>query len=220
MINNLENKVKISLENYKQNDTQENKDDLSELLGQLDKEYTKSYLEELKKYSNQSSTIDQEEIRIKMILEIIRKRANQREEELKIIKELSLENKLEEIPNIEKEKSFNNKLKVIELVKNILSKLNESNKEKAFEILNRKECKIILLEFSLITNEKEEEIKKLIDITISKSKESKQNKNSKLKILNTYYKNKKDFPDLNIPNMGLIEDENILQIDSNSIFVN
>lgn len=223
MISNLENEFEINLKNYKTNNTEENKKHLIESIIKLDKELTRNYLEELKAYTTKEKDIVKEQTRLKNILAVMKKRSENREYYLKLIEELSLGLTLENIPNIDKIVNFTNKLKVVETIINIISKINEKNKEKAIEILNRKEFKIVLLEFYLISNDTNEEVEKYVNSllkTPTSNDTNSGNSTGKIKILDYYYNNKNDFPDLSIPNMGLIKDEKTINIDNRSFFIN
>jgi len=218
MISNLEQEYEIILNNYKENQTEENKKILEENLIKIDKYLTKNYLEELKKYTQKSNNLNSEQQRLHNIISIMNERKEEREKLLQTIKELTLNVNLENILNIDKIVSFENKLKVVDTIINISSKLNENNSDKAKEILNRKEFKLVLLEFSLIKNATEEEVNNYIN-SLCKNKIP-NTLNNNIKILEYYYDNKNDFPNISIPNMGLIEEKNNIDIDNKKYFIN
>lgn len=217
MISNLEQEYEIILNNYKENQTEENKKKLEEVLINKDKKETQNYLEELKKYVQKSNDINKEQQRLLNIIYIMNKRKEERQKLLQIIEELSLNINLENIPNIDKITSFENKSKVVDTIINISSKTNEKNVDKTKEILNRKEFKLVLLEFSLIKNDTEDEINNYVN---SICKKIIPNTSNDIKILEYYYDSKNDFPNISIPNMGLIEEKNNIDIDNKNYFIN
>ena len=75
-----------------------------------------------------------------------------------------------------------------------------------------------MLEFKFIENDSDEEVIRFVN-SLVKNVSNNIDTSSKIKLLNYYYENKKNFPNLNIPNIGLIEDKNDVNLD-NRIFFN
>lgn len=217
MLDNLKQELQINKEKYQEDNNLDNKQKLEEITKKIDKEYTKVYIENLKKYTKKENNIEKEATRIKNILNIMDKRDQERNQIIGLIQQCALEIELDNIPNLEKRNSFSTKQKIIETILKITTKLNKTNKEKALEILSRKEFKSVLLEFSLINNDTKEDIEKYLNLYI---KENNDENSNKLKILNYYQENKKNFPNLNIPNMGLIKEKEEIEINNQSFFIN
>lgn len=215
MINDIILNYHNKLESYKQDNSIENKDNLVQSIISLDEEENNKYLSELNKYAYNSTTIKEEQERLNNILTLISKREEERDILIKQINELSLDVVLQDIPNLDKLIIFSNKLKVINTYFDIISKLNKNNKDKAIEIFKRKEFRIILLEYSLILNDSDEEIEKYINSLLDTNVSS-----DKLKILKSYYDLEKKFPNLSIPNMGLVDDNNCIKLDNSKFFIN
>lgn len=215
MIDDLELELQNSINEYKDNPSEDKKNSLIGKITDIDKSYNDKYLEELKLLVDTCSTLECEQERLRKIVTILSKRKQDRDILLRVIDELSLDLTLKDIPNVEKLKVFSNRLKLIEVIIEIRDNLNTSNRERAIEILSEKEFKMILLEFSLINNDSDDEVEKYIDSILVGSKSS----SGKLKILEYYDENKSDFPDLDIPNMGLVSSSAIIDLDSKDFFI-
>lgn len=211
MISNLEIELQNSIEEYQKNPNENTKEKIKNKIITLDKEKTKNYLEELKKLQKNYSNILQEQDRLQKIVKLLTERKKERESLQNIIKKISLDIPLDNIPNIDKLLIFSNKLKVIEIINSISNKLNEKNIGKALEILDKKEFRIVLLEFSLIREDSREEVERYLNSLL---------KQNNLKILEYYNKSKNEFPNLNIPNMGLEKYKEEIQLDSKAFFIN
>jgi len=214
MLDNLEQELQILLNNYKD----EEKNNLIDKINLIDKEHTKKYLEELKKYTKKEENLSNEQTRINNIVKVMNERQEIRTNIEKIIQKHSLEINLDNIPNIDKLNIFSNRLKIIETILNITNKINNNNFNKALEIFNRKEFKQVLLEFSIINNETNEELEKYLKSLIKPTISEKEASN--LKILNYYHDTRKMFPNLKIPNMGLIKENTEIEIDNKMFFIN
>ena len=219
----MNEELKGLIDIYIKDTNEENKRNLINSLVSLDKENLKAYIEELKNNVTKKEDLKEETIRIGNVISSMDSIKNKREELDKVIKENNLEVTLPEIPNLSKYESFNNEKKIIDIILNILEKLNQSNIEKAKEIFRRKEIKYVLLQHKLINSDKDEEIDGLLEskinnITPQPIETNVDNNETKIKLLDAFYQEKDNFKDLIIPTMGLYNDNNTVIIDNNNIF--
>ena len=219
----MNEELKGLIDIYIKDTNEENKRNLINSLVSLDKENLKAYIEELKNNVTKKEDLKEETIRIGNVISSMDSIKNKREELDKVIKENNLEVTLPEIPNLSKYESFNNEKKIIDIILNILEKLNQSNIEKAKEIFRRKEIKYVLLQHKLINSDKDEEIDGLLEskinnITPQPIETNVDNNETKIKLLDAFYQEKDNFKDLVIPTMGLYNDNNTVIIDNNNIF--
>ena len=219
----MNEELKGLVDTYLKDTNEENKKNLIDSLVSLDKENLKVYIEELKNNVTKKVDLKEESNRISNIISSMDSIKHKREELDKVTKDNNLEVTLTEIPNLSKYNSFINEKKIIDIILNILEKINQSNLEKAKEIFRKKEVKYVLLQHKLINNDSDEEVDKLLESKITNTKpEPKENNvdnnENKIKILDAFYQEKDNFKDLVIPTMGLYNDNNIITIDNNNIF--
>ena len=219
----MNEELKGLVDTYLKDTNEENKKNLIDSLVSLDKENLKVYIEELKNNVTKKVDLKEESNRISNIISSMDSIKHKREELDKVTKDNNLEVTLTEIPNLSKYNSFINEKKIIDIILNILEKINQNNLEKAKEIFRKKEVKYVLLQHKLINNDSDEEVDKLLESKITNTKpEPKENNvdnnENKIKILDAFYQEKDNFKDLVIPTMGLYNDNNIITIDNNNIF--
>lgn len=219
----MNEELKGLVDTYLKDTNEENKKNLIDSLVSLDKENLKVYIEELKNNVTKKVDLKEESNRISNIISSMDSIKHKREELDKVTKDNNLEVTLTEIPNLSKYNSFVNEKKIIDIILNILEKINQNNLEKAKEIFRKKEVKYVLLQHKLINNDSDEEVDKLLESKITNTKpEPKENNvdnnENKIKILDAFYQEKDNFKDLVIPTMGLYNDNNIITIDNNNIF--
>ena len=219
----MNEELKGLVDTYLKDTNEENKKNLIDSLVSLDKENLKVYIEELKNNVTKKVDLKEESNRISNIISSMDSIKHKREELDKVTKDNNLEVTLTEIPNLSKYNSFVNEKKIIDIILNILEKINQNNLEKAKEIFRKKEVKYVLLQHKLINNDSDEEVDKLLESKITNTKpEPKENNvdnnENKIKILDAFYQEKDNFKDLVIQTMGLYNDNNIITIDNNNIF--
>ena len=219
----MNEELKGLVDTYLKDTNEESKKNLIDSLVSLDKENLKVYIEELKNNVTKKVDLKEESNRISNIISSMDSIKHKREELDKVTKDNNLEVTLTEIPNLSKYNSFVNEKKIIDIILNILEKINQNNLEKAKEIFRKKEVKYVLLQHKLINNDSDEEVDKLLESKITNTKpEPKENNvdnnENKIKILDAFYQEKDNFKDLVIPTMGLYNDNNIITIDNNNIF--
>lgn len=219
----MNEELKGLVDTYLKDTNEENKKNLIDSLVSLDKENLKVYIEELKNNVTKKVDLKEESNRISNIISSMDSIKHKREELDKVTKDNNLEVTLTEIPNLSKYNSFVNEKKIIDIILNILEKINQNNLEKAKEIFRKKEVKYVLLQHKLINNDSDEEVDKLLESKITNTKpEPKENNvdnnENKIKILDAFYQEKDNFKDLVIPTMGLYNDNNTITIDNNNIF--
>jgi len=218
----MNEELKEIIEIYDKDNNENNKKNLINTLISLDKENLKTYIEELKNNVAKKDDLKEEQQRISNIISSMNSIKNKREQLDKVIKDNNLEVTLTEIPNLSKYDSFVNENKIIEIILNIMNKLNQDNLEKAKEIFKRKEIKYVLSQHKMINSDSDEEVDRLLDSKVNNTEISTNNNSSKeenkIKILDAFYQEKDNFRDLVIPTMGLFNDNNIEKIYNNNIF--
>ena len=111
---------------------------------------------------------------------------------------------------LEEEKRLN---KIVSILSNRLEQReNLNNKLKEYSI------EINLIDIPNI--DKLDNFKKKLEIIRKDINKKEINTDSKIKLLNSYYDIKLNFPDLFIPNMGLEQLKDNINIDANSLFIN
>jgi len=170
-------------------DKETNYDKLVDSVLKLDNEYTLEYLTKLKEYANKSSDIEGERNRIREIVSLMEMRLSKRSQLINDLKELDVEVSFLDIPNIDKIDSFKEKLEV----------MNKHNDDSDVDSI---------LSNSEVSEKIEEKFERVVE-----------DDSNSIKILKDYYDSLDSFPNLNVPNMGLVKDKDRVELDNNSFFL-
>ena len=152
---------------YNQDNSEENRNNLIDLILSIDKDNINEYYNKLKENVEKKLDIFFEQQRLDKIISCMDDIISKRKELENINNDYNLEIVFNDIPNISKYNSLNNEKIVVDGIINILNKLDENNIGRAKEIFKRKEFKYILFQYNLISDDSDIEIDNYLDSKLS-----------------------------------------------------
>ena len=205
---------------YYQDRSEDSRNNYINKIIRIDKENVSKYLDNIRECADSKDNIVLEDKRLRTLISNIQEVLDKRNNLINISNDEGFNINFNDIPNANKLNSLINEEKVIGIIININDKLTINNKDRAFEILSREEFKHILLRFSLISSNSDDEVSKYIDTVLNNNNNNNNNNRDKtrLRVLDTFYELKDNFSSLNIPIMGLDEKNDIINLDNVEYF--